>query len=100
MKMLCLDVPQPGATMEKYLPHMQDEARHAWELYKKGFVRDIYFRQDRPGVAIIAEADTSDAAKTELMQFPLAKAGLIGWEVIPLGAFANWELLFAPGNVK
>ena len=26
MKFLCLDVPQPGATMEKYMPHMQDEA--------------------------------------------------------------------------
>ena len=36
-----------------------------------------------------------EAAKAVLMQFPLAKAGLIGWDVIPLGAFANWELLFA-----
>ncbi len=95
MKMLCLDIPQPGATMEKYGPHMQDEARFGWSQYKGGFIRDIYFRQDRPGVAIIAEADSVEAAKAVLMQFPLAKAGLIGWDVIPLGAFANWELLFA-----
>jgi hypothetical protein len=98
MKMLCLDVPQPGATMEQYMPHMQDEARHAWQQYKGGFMRDIYFRQDRPGVAIIAEADSVDAAKAALMEFPLAKAGLIGWDVIPLGPFLNWELLFAPAN--
>lgn len=95
MKMLCLDVPQPGATMEQYMPHMQNEAGHAWECYKGGFIRDIYFRQDRPGVAIVAEAESVDAAKARLMEFPLAKAGLIGWEVIPLGPFANWELLFA-----
>ncbi len=95
MKMLCLDVPQPGATMGQYAPHMRDEAHHGWQLYKGGFVRDIYFRQDRPGVAIIAEAESVEAAKAELMQFPLAKAGLIGWEVIPLGPFANWEILFA-----
>lgn len=95
MKMLCLDVPQPGATMEQYAPHMQDEARHAWQLYKGGFMRDIYFRQDRPGVAIIAEAESVEAAKAALMQFPLAKAALIGWEVIPLGPFVNWETLFA-----
>lgn len=95
MKMLCLDIPQPNATMEQYAPHMQDEVRHAWSLYKSGFVRDMYFRQDRPGVAIIVEADSVETAKTQLMQFPLAKAGLIGWEVIPLGAFSNWELLFA-----
>jgi hypothetical protein len=99
MKLLCLDVPQPGASLEKYQPHMADEARHAWQMYKRGFIRDIYFRQDRPGVAIIAEADSVQAAKAALNEFPLAKAGLIGWEAIPLGPFTNWESLFAPGNV-
>lgn len=98
MKFLCLDIPQPGASMEKYMPHMQDEARHVWKLYKSGVVRDIYFRQDRPGVAIIAEADSVESARKALGEFPLAKAGLIGWEVIPLGPFTNWEVLFAPGN--
>ena len=98
MKFLCLDIPQPGATMEQYMPHMLDEARHGWQLYKSGVVRDIYFRQDRPGVAIIAEADSVEAAKKALNEFPLAKAGLICWDVIPLGPFTNWELLFAPGK--
>ena len=98
MKLLCLDVPQPGATMEKYAPNMADEARHAWKMYKGGIIRDIYFRQDRPGVAIIAEAESVEAAKAALAEFPLAKAGLIGWEVISLGPFTNWETLFASGN--
>ncbi|WP_320150310.1 hypothetical protein [uncultured Tolumonas sp.] len=98
MKFLCLDVPQPGATLEQYQPHMQNEARHGWQLYKNGVIRDIYFRQDRPGVAIIAEADSIEIAKKELAEFPLAKAGLIGWDVIPLGPFTNWEILFAPEN--
>lgn len=98
MKFLCLDVPQPGATMEKYQPHMADEVRHTWQLYKSGVVRDIYFRQDRPGVAILAEAESVDAAKEALAKFPLAEAGLIGWDVIPLGPFLNWETLFASGN--
>ena len=98
MKLLCLDVPQPGATMERYQPHMADEVRHTWQAYKSGIVRDIYFRQDRPGVAIIAECDSIEAAKEALRDFPLAKAGLIDWDVIPLGPFLNWETLFAPGN--
>jgi len=98
MKMLCLDIPQPGATMEKYQPHMQNEARHAWRVYKQGFVREIYFRQDRPGVAIVAECELVEEAKETLRNFPLAKAGLIDWEVVPLGPFVNWEILFAPGN--
>ncbi|NVM76352.1 hypothetical protein FHW83_002147 [Duganella sp. SG902] len=98
MKLLCLDIPAPGATMEQYQPHLIAEARHGWQLYKNGLVRDIYFRQDRPGVAIIAEAESVDAAKQALAEFPLAKAGLIGWEVIPLGPFLNWESLFATTN--
>jgi hypothetical protein len=98
VKFLCLDIPQPGASMEKYMPHMLDEVRHSWQLYKNGMVRDIYFRQDRPGVAIIAEADSTEAARKALSEFPLAKAGLIDWDVIPLGPFTNWEMLFAPRN--
>ncbi len=96
MKILCLDVPQPGATMEQYAPHMLAEVQHGWSLVKSGFVRDIYFRQDRTGVAIIAEADSVAAARELLKEFPLARAGLIDWEVIPLGAFLGWEALFAP----
>lgn len=95
MKLLCLDIPRPDATMEQYGPYLQEEVRHGWQLYKDGFTRDIYFRQDRPGVAIIAEADSVEAARATLMEFPLAKAGLIGWDIIPLGPFLNWELLFA-----
>jgi hypothetical protein len=98
MKFICLDIPQPNATIEQYQPHMRNEALHGWELYKSGVIRDIYFRQDRPGVVIISEADSVDAAKKALNEFPLAKAGLIGWDVIPLGPFTNWEMLFAAEN--
>ena len=42
MKLLCLDVPKPGASLEKYHPHLLDEARYGWQLYKSGIVRDIY----------------------------------------------------------
>jgi hypothetical protein len=100
MKMLCLDIPQPGATMESYQPHMQAEVRHAWRLYKQGFARDISFRQDRPGVAIMVECESVEEAKQTLAEFPLAKAGLIDWEVIPLGPFANLEILFAPQRAE
>lgn len=95
MRFLCLDVPQPGASLEQYAPHMEAEVRFGWALYKNGLIRDIYFRQDRPGVVILAEADSVEAARTQLDEFPLAKAGLIGWDVIPMGPMTNWEVLFA-----
>lgn len=42
MRILCLDIPAPGASLEKYAPHLNAEALHAWGLYKSGFIRDIY----------------------------------------------------------
>lgn len=94
MKFLCLDIPQPGASLEAYQPYIKEEVRHTWEVYKSGSLREIYFRQDRPGVAIMVEADSAESARQILSAFPLAKVGLIDWEVIPLGPFQNWELLF------
>lgn len=44
MRILCLDIPVPGASLEKFAPHL-----------------------------------------------PLAKAGLLSFECIPLGSFINWE---------
>ncbi|STD20507.1 Uncharacterised protein [Enterobacter asburiae] len=39
--------------------------------------RDIYFRQDRPGVAIFLECDSVDEAMNVMAEFPLAKSWLI-----------------------
>ena len=96
MKILCLDRPLPGATFEKYQPHLLNEIRHTWQEYKKDFVREIYFRQDRPGVAIIVESPSVAEVQKAFAELPLVKAGLIEMETIPLGPFANWEFLFAP----
>ena len=100
MKILCIDRPLPGATFEKYQPYLQAEVRHTWESHKSGLIREIYLRQDRPGVAIFLECSSVDEAKQHLAEFPLVKAGLIEFEVIPLGAFTNWEMLFAPATAR
>jgi hypothetical protein len=94
VKILRLDRPRPEATFEKYQPHLENEVQHTWDAYKRGIVRDIYFRQDRPGVAIFLECESASAAQRTLGDLPLMKAGLIDFEVIPLGPFVNWEMLF------
>lgn len=95
MTILALDRPRPGATFEKYQPYMLNEVRHTWEAYKKGLIRDVYFRQDRPGVAIVMDCASLDEAQRLCADFPLAKAGLLDFELIPLGPFTNWEVLFS-----
>jgi hypothetical protein len=95
MRILCLDRPLPGATLETYQPHIVAEVRHTWDTYKRGILRDIYFRQDRPGVALFLECSGKEEAQSLLSELPLVKAGLIEFEIIPLGPFVNWELLFS-----
>lgn len=95
MRILALDRPLPGATPEQFQAQLINEVRHAWLGYKRGLVRDFYFRQDRPGVALLLECSSVEEAQKALAEFPLAKAGVLEFEVIPLGPFTNWELLFA-----
>ena len=94
MRILCLDIPAPARrwnTMRRTLPQKPCTPG----LYKSGFIRDIYFRQDRPGVAIFLECDTVEEANNVMAEFPLAKAGLLTFECIPLGSFISWENLFS-----
>ena len=95
MRILCLDIPREGVTLEDYAPHLLNETKHAWEGYTSGLIRDIYFRQDRPGVVIIMEADSVEEAQKACDGFPLAKAGLLTFECIPFGPYSLWGSLFA-----
>lgn len=94
MRILCLDIlPRRDAGTLCAAPYRRSPARPG--LYKSGFIRDIYFRQDRPGVAIFLECDTVEEANNVMAEFPLAKAGLLTFECIPLGSFISWENLFS-----
>lgn len=95
MRILVLDVPKPDVAFEDYVPHLLDETKHAWSLFKSDVIRDIYFRQDRPGVVILAEAESVEQVKAECSKFPLAQAGLLDFEYIPFGNYTFWENLFA-----
>ena len=81
--------------MEKIQPHLKEESRTAWKLYKEGIFREVYFRTDRPGAVIVMECDTVDTAKKALSDLPLVREKLIDFEVIPVGYFSPFEGLFA-----
>ena len=94
MKILALDKPLPGITMEHILPHLHEEALHAWEMYKSGITRELYMRGDRPGAALILECNSIEEAKAHLAGLPLVKFNLIEFELIPLQPFSPFEKLF------
>ncbi len=98
VRILAIDRLLPGVTLEQMAPHFEAESRHAWQLYKQGLFREILFRQDHPGVVISMECFDLDEAKAILAELPLVKAGLIEFDLIPVGAFPMWETLFRPAE--
>lgn len=95
MKILALEQEISGATPEQFAPHLKAEAARVWELYKSGYVREVYFRQDRKDAVLVLECADAEAAQTLLGTLPLVKAGLIRFEVIPLAPYPGFERLFA-----
>jgi muconolactone delta-isomerase len=95
MKILVMMDLVPGTTPDKLVPYLKEEAARAWELHKQGIFRDMNFRTDRPGVVNIVECASVEEAKKILATLPLAKAGFMTFQIIPLGYPSFLENLFA-----
>ena len=72
---------------EDFASLMDPEADHALKLYKEGFVREIYSRTDGKGALVVVEAENEKAALDKLSHLPLAKAGLLSFEVYGTTAY-------------
>jgi hypothetical protein len=87
MKYLALDRIRPTASIDRMRPLFKQEAQLAYQLYQKGVIRELYFRTDRPGAAIILECKDAAEAQEVLATLPLAKEGFLDFELVPLGPF-------------
>jgi hypothetical protein len=95
MKILALSKRLPGVTVEQLQPHQVSEARRVWELHRDGVFREMYFRRDRPGAVVVLECVSVEEARQALGTLPMVAAGLLDFDVIPLGPFLPLENLFA-----
>ncbi len=75
------------------LPLMQAEAAHVWEQYERGVLREAWVRTDALGAVYCLE-QTADEAAVLLSEQPLARAGLVEFELVPVGPFTPLSLLF------
>jgi hypothetical protein len=99
-KIIAISRLEPETTLEKMQPLFGDESAHAWEQYKAGTFREVYLRtDDQPGVVVVMECSGVEEARSILSDFPMFKAGLLTFELIPVGPFALWETLFDAGKV-
>ena len=96
MKILVLDRPGPQTTPERVTPLLPAETLHLWKAYSGDVVREMYFRRDRMGVVLVLECESLEEAQRHMSEFPLARAGVIEFELIPIGPFVGLGSLFAP----
>jgi hypothetical protein len=96
MKIIAYDWFRPGVTLETVGPYLDEECANVWRLWRAGIVREIQSRADEPGVLIVFELDSVEEARRYTDDFPLSRAGLIEWFVLPLTAPLPIEFLFRP----
>ncbi len=95
MKILAVAKVAPQTTPEKIKPYLEAEVKCAWKLYKEGPVREMYNCRDRRlGVVFILECDNVDEARKALDELPFVREKFIDFEMIPLGPFPYFEMLF------
>ena len=94
MKILAMEIEVAGINPEKFQIHLKAEARHVWELYQSGMIRELYFRADRSEAVLMLECTDVNEAQQILQSLPLVQAGLIAFEIIPLIPYSGFARLF------
>jgi muconolactone delta-isomerase len=95
MKILALEKEVPGVPDDAFEPHLEAEARRAWDLHQQGVIRELYFRADWPGAVLMLECPDVAEARRVLATLPLVAAGLIDFDVLALVAYPGFARLFA-----
>ncbi len=98
MKILALEKEVPGVHPEAFQTHSKAEAARVWEIYKEGFLREIYFTAETHEAVLVLECTDRQVAEDLLATLPLVSAGLITFEVIPLVPYTGFGRLFGQGS--
>lgn len=93
MKILAIDKVMPDATPDKVKETFMDEVNYTVKMYLADVVREMYFRQDRSGTILMLEAPSLEEARGLINNMPMVQAGLIDYELIPVGPFVPLALL-------
>ena len=94
MQLIALEVPVPGVEEERFAALGREEAAAVWALTQSGVIRTAWFRADRTEAVLLLECPSAPAAEAALADLPFVRAGLIGFEVIPLRPYPGFARLF------
>ena len=98
MKLLAiLRPPADGDVAAAAASKALEELHTGWDLYRSGFVREIYSPDGGLGAVLIVEAGSAQEAQERLLALPLVAAGIMEMELIALHPFWAAEMLFEGG---
>lgn len=93
MKVFAIGSGKAPLTPELKQQYMPVEVPATLKLYLDGKMEQFWFRGDTPGVVFLMDVESVDDAKHVVGALPLAKAGILNFEYIPVGPLAPLGLL-------
>jgi len=94
-KMLAIGRWTPKATVAGVRPILPAEVRDTVRLYLDGVIDQWFVQQDNSGVVFLLNVTEIDKARERLEKLPLGQAGLMEFELTPLGPISPLGSLIA-----
>jgi hypothetical protein len=93
MKVFAIGSAAKPMTDEQRQQIMPKEVPDTLKLYLDGKIEQFWFRDDKPGVIFLMNADSVEQASAAINKLPLAAGGFLGFEMIPVGPLKPLGLL-------
>ncbi len=98
MRILAIEKPSTEKRVQDLQPWLDEEARRVWELYREGYVRDIWFTLSDRRAVLLLECASAEEATRLLKTLPLVREQCIAFEVFALRPYDGFERLFRRCN--
>jgi hypothetical protein len=92
-KLLAIGTFTAKGTPDKWKPLLPAEVRDTVRLYLAGKIDQWYLRQDQTGVVFVMNLTDPKDALELLGKFPFGQAGLMRFQIIPLGPIGPLRVL-------
>jgi hypothetical protein len=92
-KLLAIGTFTAKGTPERRKPLLHAEVRDTVRLYLTGKIDQWYLKQDQSGVVFVMSVTDPKEALELLGKFPFGQAGLMEFQIIPLGPIAPLRVL-------
>lgn len=93
MKVLAIGSLVKEMTPEQRNAMMSREVPATLKLYLDGKIEQHWFRQDKPSVVFLVNAESVDSARATLNTLPLTEAGIMTFDLMPVGPLAPLGML-------